>query len=81
MGSPGGRYDLSDNGQAPLSLGFSRQKHWSGLPSPSLGDLPDPGIKPVSPVVAGGFFATVPPGKHCNSQCVCYNHSVVSDSL
>ena len=32
--------------QAPLSLGFSRQEYWSGLPSPSPGDLPDPGIKP-----------------------------------
>ena len=36
--------------QAPLSMGFSRQEHWSGLSCPSPGDLPDPGIKPVSPV-------------------------------
>ena len=34
--------------QAPLSMGFSRQEYWSGLPFPSLGDLPDPGIEPVS---------------------------------
>ena len=34
---------------APLSLGFSRQEYWSGLPFPSPGDLPEPGIKPVSP--------------------------------
>ena len=34
--------------QAPLSMGFSRQEYWSGLPLPSPGDLPDPGIKPVS---------------------------------
>jgi len=34
--------------QAPLSMGFSRQGYWSGLPCPSLGDLPDPGIEPVS---------------------------------
>ena len=34
--------------QAPLSMGFPRQKYWSGLPFPSPGDLPDPGIKPVS---------------------------------
>ena len=34
--------------QAPLSKGFSRQEHWSGLPFPSLGDIPDPGIKPAS---------------------------------
>ena len=47
--------------QAPLSTGFSRQEHWSGLPCPSPGDLPDPGIEPVSlmsPEVAGGFFTT-----------------------
>ena len=35
--------------QAPLSMGFSRQEYWSGLPFPSPGDLPDPGIKPESP--------------------------------
>ena len=36
--------------QAPLSLGFPRHEHWSRLPFPSLGDLPDPGIEPASPV-------------------------------
>ena len=36
--------------QDPLSMGFSRQEHWSGLPCPSPGDLPDPGIEPTSPV-------------------------------
>ena len=35
--------------QAPLSMGFSRQEYWSGLPCPPPGDLPDPGIKPISP--------------------------------
>ena len=40
--------------QAPLSVGFSRQEHWSALPFPSSGDLPDPGIKPASPAPAGG---------------------------
>ena len=35
--------------QAPLSMGFSRQEYWSGLPFPPAGDLPNPGIKPVSP--------------------------------
>ena len=47
--------------QAPLSMGFSRQEYWSGLPCPSPGDLPDPGIEPtslVSPALAGGFFIT-----------------------
>ena len=42
--------------QAPLSMGFSRQEYWSGLPFPSPGDLPDPGIKPTSPALAGGVF-------------------------
>ena len=49
-----------------LSMEFSRQEYWSGLPFPSPGDLPDLGIKPVflaSPALAGGFFTTVPPGK------------------
>ena len=41
--------------QAPLSLGFSKQEHWSGLPFPSPGDLADPGIKPAFPALAGGF--------------------------
>ena len=35
--------------QAPLSIGFPRQEYWSGLPFPSLGDLPDTGIKPTPP--------------------------------
>ena len=49
--------------QAPMSIGFSRQEHWSGLPFPPPGDLPNSGIKPVSPTLAGGFFTTEPPGK------------------
>ena len=55
--------------QAPLSMGFSRQKYWSGLLFPSPGDLPDPGIEPmslVSPTVAGGFFTTALPRKPIN---------------
>ena len=47
--------------QAPLSMGFSRQEYWSGLPRPSPGDLPDPGMECksfLSPVLAGGFFTT-----------------------
>ena len=47
--------------QAPLSMGFSRQEYWSGLPCPSPGDLPNPGIKPVSftcSALGGGFFTT-----------------------
>ena len=42
--------------QAPLSLEFPRQEYWSGLPFPSPGDFPDPGIEPVSPALADGFF-------------------------
>ena len=49
--------------QAPLSMGFLRQEYWSGLPFPSLGDLPTPGIKPASPALAGRFFTTEPPEK------------------
>ena len=49
--------------QAPLSLGFSRQEYWSGLPFPPPGDLPYPETEPVSPALAGRFFTTEPPGK------------------
>ena len=49
--------------QASLSVGFSRQEYWSGLPFPSPGDLPESGIEPVSPALAGGFFTMEPPGK------------------
>ena len=45
-------------------MGFSRQEYWSELPLPgNLGDLPNPGIEPVSPSLAGRFFTTEPPGK------------------
>ena len=50
----------------PLTMEFSRQQYWSGLPFPTPGDLPDPGIKLVSfasPGLAGRFFTTAPPGK------------------
>ena len=59
--------------QAPLSVGFSRQEYWSGLPCPPPGDLPHPGIEPaslVSPILAGVIFTNSatweppdPPGK------------------
>ena len=42
---------------------FPRQAYWSWLPFPFLGDLPDPGIEPVSSVLAGEFFTPEPPGK------------------
>ena len=53
-------------GQAPLSMRFPRRKYCSGLPFPSPGDLPDPGIEPTclaSPALAGGFFTAAPSGK------------------
>ena len=52
--------------QVPLSMGFSRQEYWSGLPCPPPRDLPDPGITPgslMSPALADEFFNLVPPGK------------------
>ena len=52
--------------QAPLSMGFSRPEYWSGLPFPTPGDLPDPGIEPTSPVspaLTGRFFTIGSPGK------------------
>ena len=51
--------------QTPLSMGFSRQQYWNGLPFPLPRDLPDPGIEPlspVSPVLAGEFVTTEPLG-------------------
>jgi len=48
--------------QPPLSVDFFRQEYWNGLPFPPPGDLPDPGIKPLSPASAGRFFTTEPPG-------------------
>ena len=42
--------------QAPLSMGLSKQEQWSVLPCPPPGDLPDPGIQPTSPALAGGSF-------------------------
>ena len=49
--------------QAPLSMGFSREEYWSGLPFPSPGDLPNPGIKPGSPTLWADAFPSEPPGK------------------
>ena len=44
--------------QVPLSMKFSRQEHWSRFPFPPPGDLPDSGIEPMSPALAGRFFTT-----------------------
>ena len=53
--------------QAPLSVGFPRQEYWGGLPFPTPGDIPDPGIEPVFPALAGRFFTMEPPGKQKKS--------------
>ena len=49
--------------QAPPSMEFSRQEYWSGLPLPSPGNLPDPGIEPVSPTLQADALPAEPPGK------------------
>ena len=49
--------------QAPPSMGFSRQEYWSGLPFPSPGDLPDPGIEPRSPAFQADALTSEPPEK------------------
>ena len=51
-----------------LSMGFSRQGYWSGLPFPSPGDLPDPGIKLVSPALQADSLPTELPGKPCTAR-------------
>ena len=64
--------------QAPLSMGFFGQEYWSGLPFPSPGDLPDPGIEPASPAFTGGFFTTEPPGKPVFANLKKYLKSLIS---
>ena len=51
--------------QAPLSMGFSRQEYWRGLPSPE--DLPDPGIEPGSPTLQADAFTSEPPGSYVHT--------------
>jgi len=67
--------------KAPLSMEFSRPEYWSGLPLPSQGDLPNPGIKPRSPALQADSLPTEPPGKpgsplssshYSNSSLECY---------
>ena len=63
---------------------FSRREYWSGLPFPTPGDLPDPGIEPVSlvsPALAGGFFTSEPLGKLHFSMFFSSCDSVVGDFL
>ena len=62
--------------QAPLSMRLPRQDYWSGLPFPSPGHLPDPGIKPMSPALAGGLFTTEPPGKPDGTIPLAYSKTI-----
>ena len=55
--------------QAPLFMGFSRQEYWSGLPLPSPGDLPNPGIEPGSPALQADSLLSEPPGKTFLGTC------------
>ena len=52
--------------QILLSMGFFGEEYWNGLLFPPPGDIPDPGIDPVSPALAGGFFFTTEPPLHIN---------------
>ena len=53
--------------QAPQSLEFSRQEYWNGVPFPSAGDLPNPGIEPRSPALQADALLSEPLGKPSNS--------------
>ena len=59
--------------QVPQSMEFSRQEYWSGLPFPSPGDLPDPGIEPGSPTLHADALPSKPPGKPSLSLGICLN--------
>ena len=67
--------------QAPLSIGFSRQEHWSGLPFPSPGDLPDPGIEPRFPAWQADSLLSAPPGKPLSLSSGQFSPSVLCDFL
>ena len=61
--------------QAPLSIGVSRQEYWSGLPFPSPGDLPNPGIEPQSPTLQADVLTSEPPGKPKGLVPLCFAHA------
>ena len=70
--------------QVPLSMQFARQEYRSGLPFPSTEDLPDPSIErtsPASPVSAGEFFTTEPPGKPITNNTVLYIRKLCRESI
>ena len=58
----------------PLSMRLPKQEYWSVLPFPLPGNFSDPGIEPVSPALAGGFFTTEPQGKFLLS----FTHTLIS---
>ena len=60
-----------------LSMGFSRQEYWSGVPFPSPGDFPKPGVGRMPPALTGRFFVTLPPGKW-SRWWVAQNHGLAS---
>jgi len=62
--------------QGPLSMGFSRQEYWTGVPCPSPGDLPDPGIEPRSPALQADSLLSEPPGKPVYILYIAYNISI-----
>ena len=66
---------------ALLSMGFSRQEYWSGLPFPSPTDPPDSGIKPMSPALVGRLFTTEPMGKSTYIIYIQLNHFAVQQKL
>ena len=73
--------------RAPPSMGFSRQEFWSGLPFPSPGDLPNPGIEPRSPTLQADVLTSAPPGKFlvvknppAHSQGACWKNISITKS-
>ena len=67
--------------QAPLSTGFSRQEHWSGMPFPSAGDPPHPGIEPKSPALQEDSLPAEPPGKPTYAYIYIYTPPYKIESL
>ena len=64
--------------QVPASMGFARQEYWSGLPLPSPGDLPDPGMEPRSPTLQADALTSEPPGK---PNRIVFNHKKKSTAM
>ena len=67
--------------EAPPPMGFSRQEYWSGLPFPSPGDLPNPGIEPGSPTLQADTLTSEPPGKPQSNSCDAMDCSLPGSSV